>query len=184
VPAWVHESLERTPWVVVRRARRTPVVVPVGVRGSRREQRWAAYVASSAVRETVRPEQLTTVPAPRDLPVFRAVAALEGMERPHWATAWGPGGSAGFELATGRPAARADSDLDLVVRVPRPVPPGGVAGLLAALAGLPVRVDVQLQSPWGGFAAAEYARGTGEVLMRTDAGPYLVVDPWRRPEPR
>jgi phosphoribosyl-dephospho-CoA transferase len=183
-PAWVQESLELAPWVVVRRATRTPAAVPVGVRGPLRGQRWAAYLPLDAVRETVRPEDLSATPAPRDLPVFYTVAALAHMPRPGWATAWGPGGSAGFELATGHPTARQGSDLDLVMRVPHPVPPAEVTALLQALAGLPVRVDVQLQSPWGGFVAAEYARDTGEVLLRTDTGPCLVADPWHRPDPR
>ncbi|MFJ5104211.1 malonate decarboxylase holo-ACP synthase [Streptomyces sp. NPDC088554] len=180
-PAWVHACLERTPWVVVRRAPRPRALVPVGVRGPRRGQRWAAYLPPEAVRETVRPEDLAAGAAPRDLPVFHAITDLAALSRPAWAPAWGPGGSAGFELATGHPAAHEGSDLDLVVRVPRPVPPAAVAGLLRTLSGLPVRVDVQLQSPWGGFAAAEYARHTGEVLLRTDVGPCLVADPWHRP---
>jgi phosphoribosyl-dephospho-CoA transferase len=177
-PAWVREALGRTPWVVVRRAAHTPATVPVGVRGPGRGQRWAAYVLRDAVSETVLPEDLLAVPAPRDLPVFRAVAALDNWTRPRWATAWGPGGSAGFELATGQPTARQGSDLDLVVRVPRPVSPSCVTRLLHALTGLPVRVDVQLQSAYGGFAAAEYSRDTGQVLLRTDTGPNLVADPW------
>lgn len=182
-PAWVRETLERTPWAVVRRATHTPATVPVGARGPRRGQRWAAYVPQGAVREVIRPEDLLHTLAPRDLPVFHAVAALGGLTRPRWATAWGPGGSAGFELATGHPTARQGSDLDLVIRVPHPVPPARVTRLLHALDGLPVRADVQLQSPFGGFAAAEYARDAGQVLLRTDAGPYLVADPWRCPDP-
>jgi phosphoribosyl-dephospho-CoA transferase len=136
------------------------------------------------VSETILPEDLLEVPALRELPVFQAVSsALDNRTRPRWATAWGPGGSAGFELATGHPTARRGSDLDLVVRVPRPVPASSVTRLLHALAGLPVRVDVQLQSAFGGFAAAEYSRDTGQVLLRTDTGPKLVADPWRCPYP-
>ncbi|MEV5178085.1 phosphoribosyl-dephospho-CoA transferase MdcG domain-containing protein, partial [Streptomyces flaveolus] len=82
------------------------------------------------------------------------------------------------ELATDHPAAREDSDLDLVIRVPEPVPAPEVARLLATFTELPVRVDAQLQCRRGGFAAAEYARGGAEVLLRTDEGPFLVADPW------
>ena len=177
-PAWVRETLEYTPWVVVRRAAHTSTHVPVGVRGGRRGQRWAAYVAREAVVETVRPDELLTAPARRDLPAFRAIAHLAGVARPRWAMTWGPGGSVGFELATGHPTAREDSDLDLVVRVPKPVSRARVTRLLDALALLPVRVDVQLQTPGGGLAAAEYSRTSGRVLVRGDAGPRLVTDPW------
>jgi phosphoribosyl-dephospho-CoA transferase len=58
------------------------------------------------------------------------------------------------------------------------VSPSCVTRLLHALTGLPVRVDVQLQSAYGGFAAAEYSRDAGQVLLRTDTGPNLVADPW------
>ncbi|MBV2353879.1 malonate decarboxylase holo-ACP synthase [Streptomyces sp. J2-1] len=182
-PGWVRDSLAAAPWAVVRRAPAPPGLVPVGVRGAERGHRWAAFVPAGTVAARLRPEQLTGRPAPRDLPVFRALTELARTPRPAWATAWGPGGSAGFELATGRPTARTGSDLDLVVRVPAPVAAPEVARLLARLASLPLRVDVQLQSPWGGFAAAEYARDTGEVLLRTDTGPVLVRDPWSRATP-
>ncbi len=163
---------------MVRRAAHTPTHVPVGIRGRWRGQRWAAYVAREAVVETVRPEDLLTASAHRDLPVFRAIAHLAAVVRPDWAMAWGPGGSAGFELATGHPTARHDSDLDLVVRVPKPVPRARVTRLLDALSLLAVRVDVQLQTPGGGLAAAEYSRNSGRMLVRSDTGPCLVADPW------
>jgi phosphoribosyl-dephospho-CoA transferase len=52
---------------------------------------------------------------------------------------------------------------------------------LAALAelqdGQPCRIDIQVDTGAGGFALAEYVRG-GRVLLKTDAGPRLVADPW------
>ena len=43
LPAWVEESLGRVPWVVVRRALCRGGLIPVGVRGGLREQRFAAW---------------------------------------------------------------------------------------------------------------------------------------------
>jgi phosphoribosyl-dephospho-CoA transferase len=36
---------------------------------------------------------------------------------------------------------------------------------------------VQVDTGTGGFALAEYVRGGG-VLLKTDAGPRFVADPW------
>ena len=48
VPAWVPESLARVPWVVVRRARPQAGLIPVGVRGRARGERFAAWLAPAA----------------------------------------------------------------------------------------------------------------------------------------
>ena len=58
VPAWVPTSLSRAPWVVVRRARGPGGLIPVGVRGSTRAQRFAALLAPDAVAARVTPEDL------------------------------------------------------------------------------------------------------------------------------
>jgi phosphoribosyl-dephospho-CoA transferase len=92
--------------------------------------------------------------------------------------AWGPTGSAGFELATGDAVAGPASDLDLVVRAPEPWSLDRARELVEDLTRLPVRIDTQLDAPTGAVALAEYARG-GRVLLRTPDGPKLVNDPWR-----
>ncbi|MFD5144587.1 malonate decarboxylase holo-ACP synthase [Streptomyces sp. NPDC058401] len=178
-------ALERAPWVVVRRDVRDREFLPVGVRGATRSLRWAARVPRTAVAEVLTPANLLdrARPVPRDLPVFHALAALPGPARPAWVRAWGPGGSAAFELAAAVATATRSSDLDLVADVPAPVPPGEAARLLAVLARLPVRIDLQFQTPYGGIAAAELARGEAQVLLRTDLGPFLVSDPWAPPPP-
>jgi phosphoribosyl-dephospho-CoA transferase len=181
-PDWLASALAEALWTVVRRAVTPAGTVAVGVRGPRRGDRWAGVVALDAVAERVAPEELLHRPAPRDLPLFAAVDTLRTLPPPGWVSAWGPGGSAGFELATGRPTAHRTSDLDLIVRAGAPVAPHEVAAMLQVLATrLPVRADVQLQTPYGGIAAAEWARGEGTVLLRTDRAPLLVADPWREP---
>jgi phosphoribosyl-dephospho-CoA transferase len=91
---------------------------------------------------------------------------------------WGPTGSAGFELATGVPAAGAASDLDVVVRAPEFWPLERAREVAEDLAPLPARVDAQLDTPAGAVTLAEYACG-GHVLVRTPDGPRLTRDPWR-----
>jgi phosphoribosyl-dephospho-CoA transferase len=44
---------------------------------------------------------------------------------------------------------------------------------------LPVRVDVQIETPSGAIALAEYAANLARVALRTQFGPRLVENPWQ-----
>src|SRR6266436_738111 len=57
-PLWVKHSLEQAPLVVVRRAEPLDGMIPVGVRGSLRNQRFGAYLAPKSVLRQIAPEQL------------------------------------------------------------------------------------------------------------------------------
>src|SRR5277367_4201438 len=93
------------PWVVVRRAQAAAGSIAVGVRGDSRSERWAASCEKTLVREIVRPEELLlrdcTSTEMRRTPALRTLQEMS--ER--WADLglpWGPGGSVGYELASGR----------------------------------------------------------------------------------
>lgn len=185
VPPWVEAALRALPWVVVRRGPVRGGRVPVGVRGAARAQRFAAFVALGEVSERRAPEELTRVPAELDLRRREAVPALSALARVSTilgprGQGWGPGGSVGFELATGAPTATPSSDLDLVLRQQRRLAPSHAARLLAALvdAAAPARLDVMLETPLGGVSLAELAAAPARVLVRTAIGPRLRADPW------
>ncbi|MFC3690632.1 malonate decarboxylase holo-ACP synthase [Chenggangzhangella methanolivorans] len=172
-PAWVAAALAATPWVVARRAGEAGGRIAVGVRGATRSERFAAHVPTTAVVETLGPEDLADRPPPRAHSAFDAMAAL----RPALddvGCGWGPAGAAGFELATGRPALTADSDLDLVLRLRAPPRDGVLAGLAAAARRAPLRVDVLLEAPAGAAALEEYLSDVESVLLRTREGPRLA----------
>lgn len=188
LPAWVCESLERAPWVVVRRAvagceaSRRGDLVPVGIRGDSRQQRFAAWVPEEAIRDQVTPQLLAsrrpwaTSVRRAAVPALAALDAVEKIMRQHaLAGYWGPGGSVGFELASGRSTATQSSDLDIVVQLDRAIPVMDARSLLSSLAVLPVRTDVLLELPHGAVALPEYARAESFVL-RTARGPRLVRD--------
>jgi len=182
-PSWVEDALAQAPFVVVRRAPIVAGMIPVGIRGSLRNQRFAAYLHRSLIVSRITPEQLVgarpaqvrarsgRIPAFGTLTMIKAKLA----DRP---LRWGPTGSVGFELATGLAAATPASDLDLLIRVPKRLPAAAAEWLLANLSAGPSRVDVQLETPRGAVSLAEYARGERPVLLRQTDGPVLVFDPW------
>jgi phosphoribosyl-dephospho-CoA transferase len=185
VPPWVDPALRRTPWVVVRRGHVRDGMIPVGVRGLTRSQRFAAFVSVAEIADRLCPEDL--IVAEHDIEQSRkdAIPALAALDR--IATLllrlgyhWGPGGSVGFEIATGVATATASSDLDLVLRQGRRLEEKEAAELLSALAEavMPARIDVVLETPSGGVSLADLAAGPARVLVRTPCGPRLSVDPW------
>jgi phosphoribosyl-dephospho-CoA transferase len=185
LPSWVTAALQTAPWVVVRRGHVREELIPVGVRGVGRAQRFAAFAKVADIAEQRSPESLAAWPSSLAQPRRDAIAALAALTRVAPVLArldkrWGPGGSVGFELASGVPTATATSDLDLVIRQHHRLDPGDARELLAALvaAAAPARIDVLLETALGGVALAELAAGPARVLIRTPLGPRLRVDPW------
>ena len=184
-PSWVAEALARTPFVVVRRAQAAPGRVAIGVRGTTRSERYGMVIGRASIRAVHTPESLSRLApstARAELVPFAVLRSLQyalclrGF-------AWGPTGSAGFELATGCATLSTTSDLDLLIRTPRPLSREAAQGIhdeLAARAlSAGIRIDAQLETPAGGVALAEWASGRPRVLVRGSAEPYLSDDPWR-----
>ena len=185
VPSWVERALRRIPWVVVRRGAVREGMIPVGVRGRARSQRFAAFLAVSEVADRLSPEDLAASPHVIERERKDAVPALAALARVATVLAcrgqrWGPGGSVGFEVATGVPTATASSDLDLILRQDWRLGPDEAVDLRAALAeaAAPARVDVLLETPGGGVSLADLAARPEQVLVRTPEGPRLTADPW------
>lgn len=183
-PAWVSDFLSGTPVVVVRRAAFDGGLVPIGVRGERREHRFAATVAPAAIVSSLPPEAVAAepieVPAARrlTLPALRAYAVAAR----RWCDigrAWGPTGSVGFELATGFPVVTEASDLDLMIRSPERFSVRDGAALLDTLADVEAVADIQVEVPGGSFSLREYSNGRSpQIRLKTCDGPRLVGDPW------
>jgi phosphoribosyl-dephospho-CoA transferase len=161
-------------------------MIPVGVRGMTRSQRFAAWVAFDEIADRLSPEDLTDsghVPAQQRRDAVPALAALDCVADllNRRGFPWGPGGSVGFELATGESTATAVSDLDLILRQGRRLELSEGIALLDALtaAAAPARVDVLLETPCGGVSLADFAATPAQVLVRTPCGPRLSADPWK-----
>jgi phosphoribosyl-dephospho-CoA transferase len=184
-PEWVGASLQRAPWVVVRRPTHRACQLPVGVRGALRRQRAAAWLSDSAVQESITPQQLAGQcawrrhPGRHAHPAFQVLDEVAAVFAAHGHCGrWGPGGSVGFELASGLCSTTPDSDLDLVLQADWPIARSDAGSLHAALSQLPVRIDVLLETPFGAVALSEYVGSSARVLLRCPDGPRLVRDPW------
>ncbi|MBU1332347.1 MAG: malonate decarboxylase holo-ACP synthase [Gammaproteobacteria bacterium] len=182
-PAWARVALGGHVPVVVRRAAAEAGWVAVGIRGAAREHRYASWMRVADIRRLVSPEAVARAGRWRNhpqshWPALRALAHLQ----PRFADlglAWGVTGSLGFELASGVSAAHLDSDLDLLLRALYPLPREWARTLCSVLDEAPGRIDVQLETPLGAVALREWASAAPRVLLKTQAGPLLLSDPWR-----
>lgn len=181
-PEWAAEGLRMAPFLVVRRGLISEQTIPVGVRGRERNQRWAAFCHPELVKSITTPQQLrkravSTLRAD-SVPAFRSLSLLEecwtGLDRP-----WGPGGSVGFELATGINAARPESDLDIVLYADGRITTDEAKSLCGFASGLPSAVDIRVETQTYGFSLKEYAhQGSAPILLRTPNGVKLGSLPW------
>jgi phosphoribosyl-dephospho-CoA transferase len=182
VPASVWRELEETNFVVVRRGLITENWVPIGIRGPQRFQRWAAWCSPVGIRQIITPAdlltQLVTTGDSQATPLRRALQSL--MTGWQWFKCpWGPGGSLGFELASGKSTTTSGSDLDIIIYADEQFSRTVAQQLIAATNNLEVPVDIRIETPMCGFSLAEYAGSDAQkILLRTSAGPVLAHEPW------
>jgi phosphoribosyl-dephospho-CoA transferase len=179
IPEWVIHSLEKAPFVVVRRVHAPEGQAAIGVRGKKRNERFGAFLPENCIIKQIKPEDLTVRDQWKDKqsPVFAAMELAKGIFNAH-RISWGPGGSVGFELASGVETVTSKSDLDLIVRSTEPLEVYIAREIVEELKKFPVRVDVQVETPAGAFSLMEYERGPGPVLLKTRFGPKLSSNPW------
>jgi phosphoribosyl-dephospho-CoA transferase len=180
---WVKTALALSRTVVVRRDVVAENMIPVGVRGSSRAERCAGVVPFRNVIRVISPESLVESYSWRTaarLDQIPALAQLELVFR-EWKSfgvSWGPTGSIGFELATGIPVAKQESDLDLRILAMERLSIDTACDLLVAARSGEARIDVQMETPHGAVALSEYVGQPSKILLRTKKGPVLVKDPW------
>jgi len=180
-PACPYLNPNQRPWVVVRRSRISDGLIPVGMRGSQRHERCAGFTKLNEVLETRRPDQLRLLLAEdsrRGLQAFRSLSYLES----HLAgldISWGPGGSVGYELASGIPAVRADSDLDFILFAPRKLEITEAQDLWRMISSAPGKVDALVETPFCGFSLEEFVTTSPrKILLRTSNGRILGSNLW------
>lgn len=180
-PAWVRDALRGMPVVVVRRAEAPPGFAAVGIRGPRRELRFAALVKLRDVKNLRTPESLASERGWREnhtgIPArLRAALVLFDELGDREKFVWGPVGSVGYQLATGLRVTTNESDVDVLIRCE--LPPD--RQLLTAVRDIARKstagLDVTLEGPPGAVALEElYAH---DVLLKTSRGPRIAVFTW------
>ena len=181
-PQWVEEDLPKIPFVVVRRGLATGQEIPIGVRGTERSQRWAAFCHPKLVKSILTPPQLlsrTIVTSRADaISALRALNLLKGRWK-DLIPPWGPGGSIGFELASGSHVAKPESDLDIVIYGERRMTADEAKSVCDRAMHLPAAVDIRVESPVCGFSLREFAgQSPAAILLRAPSGIVLGRDPW------
>jgi phosphoribosyl-dephospho-CoA transferase len=181
--SWVDSVWHTGLPVVVRRDVDDAGRIPVGVRGLKRDQRAAGWVNAACVTRVVSPEDLSAQGDLLRSPFITQppVQVALQLAQQAWPWTWGITGSTGYALATGIPVIHAESDLDLLIRAPQPLPAAAFERWQTQLSSALCRADTQVETPPGGFALNEWLRD-GKALLKTHRGPRLVADPWRREE--
>ena len=187
-PAWAVAVVAAGEPGVVRRAARHGISLPVGIRGADKRQRHGDQVAAKRVSSHLAPEAIDLDVLARppwserggDVPALAALADIRHRLN-DLSIVWGPTGAVGYELATGRAVAHRESDLDLVVRLPEccnDVLAALCETAAAARQTYAIRCDIQLETPAGGVALADWAGEAGQMMVKSDTGPYLTANPW------
>jgi phosphoribosyl-dephospho-CoA transferase len=142
----------------------------------------AAAVPSAALAET--PAAASVAPTAAALSRATAIPALRALSllTQRWKafdSPWGPGGSVGFELATGRHTVTPQSDLDVVIYANERMTVNDARLLRDSTQGLPAPVDIRVETPTCGFSLVEYAsRAPAPILLRIPSGALLGANPW------
>ncbi|ALB29282.1 malonate decarboxylase holo-ACP synthase [Companilactobacillus heilongjiangensis] len=183
-PEWVVDSLIKVPLVIVRRGNVIDGKVPVGVRGVKREQRFAGYIPIKSVvsENIITPDSLihdswdVFSKSRRELPAINALPKIVPILKEY---KWGIGGSVGFELASRQATANSSSDLDLILYEKNRLSREEASALLKQLNQFGVHADLQVVHGQKGFSLEEFVNDTSEtILVKTANGPKLSRDPW------
>ncbi|EPH97701.1 malonate decarboxylase holo-[acyl-carrier-protein] synthase [Enterococcus faecalis 13-SD-W-01] len=178
LPEWL--KLSQQVYGVVRRSEPSdPAFLPIGLRGSARNQRFALEILSDSIQKVIHPWTIIDQESFRE----KEIASFPAYQQFHAARdilsgyKWGVGGSLGFELASGIQAVKETSDFDLLLYADSP-------------AGLPLQAiqshsdffeqfDTQVITSKGGFSLKEYLRTPEKkILLKTTTGPKLTKEIW------
>ncbi len=176
IPAWVYDALQQFPLVVVRRGIGTKGVslIPIGIRGKQREQRFGCWVKREAVQRAIKPEHIML---PYTGPYAAALQQIKEILHPY-AIPWGPTGSVGYQLAAQIQCTHVNSDLDLLLKPCNKVSVQDARIIYAQLRPIKPQVDAVLYTGKGFLVLEEYACQSPPYLMKTQAGAALFDKVW------
>ncbi len=187
LPVWVSDTFKPNIPLVVRRDIMKNDLIPVGIRGKDRAQRCGVFVCSKDIIKIVSPHMLLNNLLLTEFSHFiiKTLKEFQVIFSQKWQEKWGPTGSVGFSLATGKKVFGEKSDIDILAQCPSFIAPKQAQNIvLLCDEWRPVRFDIVLETPFGGVSLKDWAKSdmTKKVLLKTGRGPCLVLNPWERPE--
>lgn len=188
LPNWAKDSLTKAKIVVVRRGQIKNGLIPVGLRGYKRQQRLAGFLKIEKVEQIYHPDYFIKEKSWLSLPVkrqnllpFKALRQLVPILKKY---NWGVSGSLAYEMATGVKMVKQNSehisDLDLIMPNLPMMSVKKAREFLKRLNQFGVHADVQVVHDQSGFSLEEYAQGRSQsILVKTQTGPILARNPWQ-----
>lgn len=181
-PDWVAALLNKPRLTAVcRRASLHDELLPIGLRGKDRSQRFACWLPVKAVEQHIQPFELLDTHFQKNIcshhQHYFVVQHYQAIYPFLCENHIGIGGSLGFELATGIGTVKETSDLDLIWYADEPFSQSEAKTMLTNLSFKNEIPDCQVITSKGGFSLKEYA--TSETfLMKTIQGPILTKEGW------
>jgi len=180
---WINEAIRRAPFVVVRRSILTSSLIPVGIRGFERSQRFAASLSYNNISDKISPEKISklklweTNEHIRNTKIYNVLQSIDYILEQE-GLSWGPTGSTGFELVSDMSTVNKNSDLDIIIRAKKTLDLNTAIRIKEKLDEIPFVIDSLIETPEGSISLIEYSKNIYPILLRTVNGPYLVNDPW------
>ncbi|HHW37251.1 MAG TPA: malonate decarboxylase holo-ACP synthase [Bacillales bacterium] len=175
IPEWVEGALNNAPFVVVRRVHAPKGLCAIGVRGSTRSERFGAFLDINKIVKRIKPEQLVDERNWKNntKEIFRCLDQIDNILK-KYSLSWGPAGSVGFELASGKDTVTEKSDVDIIIHTTEGLPLEIAKEIKQEFDNIPYRPDVQVEFEEGAFSLIEYIQSEGKsILLRTANGPML-----------
>lgn len=176
IPDWVYDAPAAKSFGVVRRMPIMNDMVPIGLRGNTREQRFGTFIHKSRIVEVMTPIELVDriegYTNEIHLPTLKKIKqAFEQFN-----LRWGPTGSVGFELATAISVTTERSDIDVCIYMEE-IDRELLIEVGKFLETLERRVDVQVEmASVGAFLLHDFLKHEKlGFVIRTPFGPQLCT---------
>lgn len=169
IPDWVFSEDTAKNIAVVRRMKTMEHVVPIGLRGKNRTERFGAFALKDNIFKVITPKEAACGVAPPSHE--QTINQLRSIFKD---TCWGIGGSVGFTMATGIQACTASSDVDVVLYLERFEALRPLQLLYEEIQRLTHQIDVQIEISALGSCLLNELVTSSNVLVRTGTGVFLM----------
>ncbi|QCR31169.1 malonate decarboxylase holo-ACP synthase [Lysinibacillus sp. SGAir0095] len=175
-PKWVKDAAASQKFGVVRRMPIMNSMIPIGLRGETREERYGAFIHQRNILQVISPVSLVdSIENFKEQLYYPSLNKVKE-EFEKYNLRWGPTGSVGFEIATSIQVTTPTSDIDICLYLDQ-LDSELLVKVGNFLEGLDCRIDVQVEIPSiGAFLLNDYLKyeKTG-FIIRTKFGPHLCA---------